>query len=518
MGRLWKVFAAAAVVVALGILPFVIDKHENNSQKDPTMIAAKWNLAGYDRYGRPLLTNSDTDKAKRFEISFDSTSSLAYVSNPLDGTVMRFDINGQYFFSTQPSKTLNLKDCPPIKWFNLNGYIKKNHFGVFEYTTDSINRNVFEPNEGYRLANPKEATFIEPVQTAVFENARNWREYVIDRAGNKLLSFGHVESKEKCDRYSKVLWSVPKDKMMGNAPIGEDDYGFSGPSGVCVDGVGNVYVADTGNDRIKKYNPKGEFQSVFQSGFVKPKAVTVNADGSIIFVCDSNNKRVVAIDTKTKKTILSITNVKFTNPDAICLDAQGAIWVGDSQANMLFKFAGIKAEEPGALVFAVSDVLTSKKFPITVLEIELMKYSCKRNEQTVQIRPYAQSINKIPCVPIRFVFENLIKDKSRGNLEDFSFSYNINTKCLTVNVPEIQVGEGKTLEKRTVSLCVDCDMATVNGKEVLLSGKVTIISGSVFIPAVDLTKLFGVEVSFKEPKTESVTHRLSMTLVFPPIK
>ena len=32
---------------------------------------------------------------------------------------------------------------------------------------------------------------------------------------------------------------------------------FSGPEGVSVDGNGNVYVADTGNDRIKKFSADG---------------------------------------------------------------------------------------------------------------------------------------------------------------------------------------------------------------------------------------------------------------------
>lgn len=516
MGRFWKVFAAVAVVVVLGILPFVNVRHENKSQKDPTMIAAKWNLAGYDRYGRPLLINSDTDEAKRFEISFDSTSNLAYVSNPLDGTVMRFDENGNYFFSTQPSKSFSLNDCPPVKWFNLNGYIKKNHFGVFEYTTDSINRNVFEPNEGYRLANPKEATFFEPVQTAVFEDAKNWREYVIDRAGNKLLSFAHDESKEKCDRYSKVLWSVPKNMMIGNAPIGKDNYSFSSPSGLCVDGQGNVYVADTGNDKIMKYNTKGEFQSVFQSGFDKPRAVAVNPDGSIIFVCDSNNKRIAAVDAKTKKTILDITNEKFANPDAICLDAQGSIWVGDSMANRLFKFEGTKEKKPGALVFAVSDVLTSKKYPRTVVEIELMKYSARRNEKAVKIKPYAQTKNKIPCVPIKFVFDNLLKDESRG--DGFTYTYDNKTKCLTIKVPEFQTGTGSTFDERTVVLYVDSDKANVSGKEVCLSGKVEIIAGSVFVPFADLEALFDIGVAVKEPKTEPLSKSAVYTLIFPKIK
>lgn len=518
MGKFWKVVAAVAIVIALGILPFVIPKHKN-LPKDPTMIAAKWNLAGYDSYGRPLLDAKDDESANRFEISFDSTSNLAYVSNPIDGTVMRFDTNGQYFYSTKLSKIFVLNGCPPVMaWNNLNGYIKKNHFAVFEYITDSASRNVIVPNEGYRLANPKEATLFEPVQTAVFEDAKDWREYVIDRAGNKLLCFVPTESKGKCDWYSKVLWSVPKNRMIGNARIGKDNYSFSSPSGLCVDGAGNVYVADTGNNRVMKYNSKGEFLSVFQSGFNKPKAVAVNVDGSIVYVCDSGNKRVAAFDTKIKKIILTIGNDKFANPDEVCLDAQGSIWVGDSSLNMLFKFAGTKVKKPGALVFAVNDVLISKKFPKTVLEIEFMRYSSKRNEQAVIISPYAQTINKIPCVPIKFVFENLIKDESRVNLEGFSYVFDTNTKCLTVKVPEFQIGEGRNFEERIVVLCVGSDKATVNGKEVLLSNKVQIVSGSVFVPFADLEKLFDIGVTVKEPKTEPVSKNAVFTLVFPPVK
>lgn len=517
MGRFWKVVTIATIVIALGILPFLVPRQKSIT-KDPKFIKAKWNYVGYDRDGNRLLPNGDIESASKFEISFDSTGNLAYVSNPTDNTVMRFDENGIFFFNKHVHNNVQVEGCPPIKWYNLNGFRKMNRFTEVDYVTDSASRNVIVPNEGYRLANPKEATLFEPVQTAVFEDAKDWREYVIDRAGNKLLCFVPTENKGKCDWYSKVLWSVPKNRMIGNARIGKDSYSFSGPSGLCVDGSGNVYVADTGNNRVMKYNSKGEFLSAFQSGFNKPKAVAVNVDGSIVYVCDSGNKRVAAFDTKIKKIILTIANDKFANPDEVCLDAQGSIWVGDSSSNMLFKFAGTKVKKPGALVFAINDVLTSKKFPKTVCQIELMRYSCRRNEQAVKISPYAQSINKIPCVPIKFVFENLLKDESRGNLEGFSYVFDSNTKSLTINIPQIQTDESKTLEKRTVNFCIGSDKATVNGKEVSLSGKVLVIDNSVFVPFADLEKLFDIGVTVKEPKTEPVSRNAVFTLVFPPTK
>ncbi len=70
------------------------------------------------------------------------------------------------------------------------------------------------------------------------------------------------------------------------------------PSGVAVDGKGNVYVSGFYNSSIKKYSPKGEFLLEIGSLGKKdegklnyPTDVAVGADGNI-YVADAYNDRV----------------------------------------------------------------------------------------------------------------------------------------------------------------------------------------------------------------------------------
>lgn len=74
--------------------------------------------------------------------------------------------------------------------------------------------------------------------------------------------------------------------------------GAAGPTGVTVDGQGNVYVADTGAHRILVYSPRGELLRSFGglgSGlgqFYEPRGLAVDAQGNL-YVADTWNARIV---------------------------------------------------------------------------------------------------------------------------------------------------------------------------------------------------------------------------------
>src|SRR5262249_10301284 len=73
------------------------------------------------------------------------------------------------------------------------------------------------------------------------------------------------------------------------------------PHGLDVDGLGNVYVADLGNNRIEKFDATGAFISRFGSNgtaegqFDQPTDVMIDVDGNLV-VADTNNNRMQEFD------------------------------------------------------------------------------------------------------------------------------------------------------------------------------------------------------------------------------
>ena len=76
--------------------------------------------------------------------------------------------------------------------------------------------------------------------------------------------------------------------------------GFNFPIGVAVDGSGNVFVADYGNNAVKEIVALGGFHSTVNtigSGFSSPIGVAVDGSGNV-FVADAGNnavKEIVAV-------------------------------------------------------------------------------------------------------------------------------------------------------------------------------------------------------------------------------
>ena len=77
---------------------------------------------------------------------------------------------------------------------------------------------------------------------------------------------------------------------------------FNAPEAITVDSNGDVYVADTGNHRIQKFNSDGDF--IWEKGslgsdpekFNYPRDIAVDKDG-YLYVADSYNNRVQKLDT-----------------------------------------------------------------------------------------------------------------------------------------------------------------------------------------------------------------------------
>jgi gliding motility-associated-like protein len=172
------------------------------------------------------------------------------------------------------------------------------------------------------------------------------------------------------DRYNhrirKITPSGTVSTLAGSGLPGSSDgagtaASFNEPWALTCDTLGNLYIADTKNYKIRKVTPAGVVSTIAGTGvfgstngavniaqFGFPSGIAVNADGSIIYVCDRMTHTIRKIENGQVITLAGIaynpgnTNgagsiAKFDHPYSICLDNAGNILVADEYNNLIRK-------------------------------------------------------------------------------------------------------------------------------------------------------------------------------------
>ncbi len=129
---------------------------------------------------------------------------------------------------------------------------------------------------------------------------------------------------------------------------GSFDGAFFYPRGLAVDFAGHVYIADEGNHRVQKFDARGHFLAKWgREGtgigqFQSPWGVACDALGNV-YVVDSRNHRIQKFDSN--GTYLcswgnrGLTDAQVNFPSGLAVDREGFVYVVDSGNHRILKFA-----------------------------------------------------------------------------------------------------------------------------------------------------------------------------------
>jgi len=138
---------------------------------------------------------------------------------------------------------------------------------------------------------------------------------------------------------------------------------FNFPFGVAVDSSGNVYVADSENNSIRKITP-GALVSTFATGFNSPSGVAVDSSGNV-YVADTANGSAKKI---TPGGTVSVLATGIGYPYGIAVDSSGNVYVADysnaivkkiTPAGAVSTFATVSSSPTGVAVDSAGYVYVS---------------------------------------------------------------------------------------------------------------------------------------------------------------
>ena len=205
---------------------------------------------------------------------------------------------------------------------------------------------------GYKDGPADQAQFDAPVGVAV------------DGEGNIFVADTYNDRIRKVSAGGEVS-TIAGAGLPGHADGQSDVALFDTPCGIAVDGQGNLFVADTGNDAIRKITPQGEVSTIAGAGqnegatqandpeLDRPVGITITHDG-FLFVVSQGDGRIHRITPEGEIAEYaghssgfrnaSGRAARFNGPSGIALDHEGNLYVADTENYLVRKVAPVRAD------------------------------------------------------------------------------------------------------------------------------------------------------------------------------
>jgi sugar lactone lactonase YvrE len=111
---------------------------------------------------------------------------------------------------------------------------------------------------------------------------------------------------------------------------------LSGPEGVAVDASGTLYIADTGNNRVlmERFSSQGYVESVVPtSALDNPSSVAVDSSGNLYIADTDNNRVLLEVPSSGSFTETQLPTSPLSSPNGLAVDRNGDVYIADSGNN-----------------------------------------------------------------------------------------------------------------------------------------------------------------------------------------
>jgi sugar lactone lactonase YvrE len=289
----------------------------------------------------PLITPTASSLSRPVSVTVDPVSRKVFVSDPLDNRVLRY-ASAESLANGAPAEVV---------------------FGQDLFTTTLINTAANRFKEG------PEAIFFD------FKG----RLWVADSSASRILMFESAASRTSGASADKVF-GQPNFIFFG-ASIGSDR--MRTPNDMCVDSSDRLWVADSGNHRVLRFdnisnklsgvgadgvigqmNFIANLPGAGNTGFESPEGVAIGPNGSLYVTC-SGQSRVMRFDNAASLLPGAAASAVFGQPDFTTyglgpisasqmrypygswVTADDSLWVGDRQ-NRVLRFSNASTKPSGA--------------------------------------------------------------------------------------------------------------------------------------------------------------------------
>ncbi len=190
---------------------------------------------------------------------------------------------------------------------------------------------------------------------------RNPWSVAVDGMGNVFVADMSNNTIRKITPAGMVTTIAGQAGMGGSAVGFGNNARFNCPFGVAVDNEGNVYVSDSGNNVIRKIMPAGvvvPFAGLGYAGgtdgnvndarFSNPQGLAVDGAGNV-YVADTGNntvRKITPMGVVTTLPGLAGDTARFNSPGGVAVDGAGIVYVADTNNHCVRKIVLSKSAKP----------------------------------------------------------------------------------------------------------------------------------------------------------------------------